>query len=102
MRTITRFFCVCFPLFITTLSFNSATAQTKSAAAQKLSPGEQLERKFAWWSLTMEQVRVQVGATQQGYNVFNRFYKQTIDSVHLEFLHRVNNSSLGVNDIKQY
>jgi len=50
----------------------------------------------------MEQVKVQAGANSQDYKVFNRFYKQPIDSVHLEFLNRVNNPSLGPDNIKEY
>lgn len=95
MRTNIKFLCVCFPLLIIALSFNALKAQ-------KLSPGEQLEKKFSWWSLTMEQVRIEAGATPQDYKIFNRFYKQSIDSVHLVFLHKVNDPSTGLSNIKEY
>ncbi len=95
MRINIKFLCACFPLFLILSSLNSLKAQ-------KLTPGEQVEKKFIYWSISMEQVRAQVGATQQEYAVFNRFYKHSIDSVHTKFVGKVNDATVDVNSIRVY
>jgi len=75
----------------------------ETIVAQKLaSPGEQLEKTLSFWSVNMEQVRIQVGATQQEYGVFNRFYSHTIDSLHIDFLDKVNANKIDGNNAKEY
>ncbi len=50
----------------------------------------------------MEQVRVDVGATKQEYGVFTRFCKHTIDSIHIDFLNRIDANTIGVDNVKAF
>ena len=95
MQTTIKSFCV-------SLVLVSALLFTNTAKAQKVSHGDQIEKVFSFWSLTMEQVRVQVGATQNEYGVFQRFCRHSIDSVYIEFTHKINDSLVWVNNVEQY
>jgi len=70
--------------------------------AQSLSRGEQLEKVIAYWPATMEQVRIDAGASEDEFATFKRFYGHMIDSVYAEFRGKINSNAIGVTNAEEY
>ncbi|HTB30731.1 MAG TPA: hypothetical protein VK808_01820, partial [Bacteroidia bacterium] len=80
----------------------ATTLFTNTSQAQKTYPGDLIEKKFSCWSLTIEQVRVQVGADNKEYSIFKRFCRHTFDSVYIEFAQKMQDPMVGADAVKEY
>ncbi len=95
MNKTIRFFCF---LLVVIFSFTS----NSNSSAQSLPDPEMQERIYSFWSLTFEQVRVEVGATQKEFDIFNRFYSNSIDTMQTAFNKQVFGGKLTIATSKEY
>ena len=77
------------------LGFGKGKAQTQT-------PGEKLESILSNWNSTLEDARLQAGVSADEFAVFKRFYAHSIDSVHLEFIRKINSHSIDIANVSNY
>jgi hypothetical protein len=64
---------------------------------------EEMEKIFSFWSVGMEQVRMDVGASRdEYYKVFYNFQSAALDSIHRIFMSKVRDRSVNASNAKEY
>ena len=60
---------------------------------------EEFEKIFSYWYKGLEKVRINIGASNGDYLVFQRFYETTIDTVRGRFMRKIGSGAIRSSNV---